>query len=324
MNSVLSPQILTMNERIGNHRPLVETKDLKKHFSPRRSLFGPRGEPVKAVDGVSLHIWPGEAVGLVGETGSGKSTFGRCLLRIYEPTAGQIIFEGTDITHLSHKEMGPLRTQMQMVFQNPYSSLNPRMRIKSIVAEPLRLHRKEFGPATDERVKELLSLVALDWDFAYRLPNELSGGQRQRVAIARALALNPKFLVLDEPTSALDVSVQAQALNLLVELQDSLGLAYLFISHNLGVIRYICDRVAIMYRGRIVETGRTQEIFGEAHHPYTQSLLSSILEADPDQKINEVGFSDEMDHAGSELVQISDTHWVTGYAAAGMPTRNVD
>ena len=303
-----------MNELIGNHRPLVETRELEKHFAQRRSIFGRKMEPVKAVDGVSLHIWPGEAVGLVGETGSGKTTYGRCLLRILEPTAGDIIFEGTTITNLSRREMGPLHTQMQMIFQNPYSSLDPRMRIKSIVAEPLRLHRKELGHTTDERVEELLSLVALDWDFAYRLPSELSGGERQRVAIARALALNPKFLVLDEPTSALDVSVQAQALNLLVELQESLGLTYLFISHNLGVIRYICDRVAIMYRGRIVETGRTQEIFGEARHPYTKSLLSSILEADPDQEVNEFGFSSEVDDARAELVQISDTHWVAGPA----------
>jgi ABC-type oligopeptide transport system ATPase subunit len=203
---------------------------------------------------------------------------------------------------------------MQMIFQNPYSSLDPRMRIKSIVAEPLKLHRTEAGQAIDGRVEELLSLVALDWDFAYRLPSELSGGQRQRVAIARALALNPKFLVLDEPTSALDVSVQAQALNLLVELQESLGLTYLFISHNLGVIRYICNRVAIMYRGRIVEAGRTKEIFGDARHPYTKSLLSSILEADPDQKVKEFGFSGQAGEERAELVQIGDTHWVAGNA----------
>lgn len=293
----------------GNQAPLVETIGLQKYFQ-KKLAFGHKTQSIKAVDGVSLRIWPGESVGLVGETGSGKSTFGRCLLRMVEPTAGEIIFDGIHITQLSQKELAPLRTRMQMIFQNPYSSLDPRMRVKSIIAEPLLLNRKELDLAIEDRVKELLYMVALDWDFAYRLPGELSGGQRQRVAVARALALDPKLLVLDEPTSALDVSIQAQVLNLLVELQERLGLTYLFISHNLGVIRYICNRVAIMYRGRIVEIGRTQEIFEEPNHPYTQSLLSSILEADPDQVVNEVIFSGQVERAGSELVQISETHWV--------------
>jgi len=299
-----------MNESTVKNVALMVAIGLEKYFWRTGWFLGRKTDPIKAVDGVQLRIWQGESVGLVGETGSGKSTFGRCVLRILEPTGGDLVFQGKNITHLTQKQLRPLRADMQMVFQNPYSSLDPRMKIKDIVAEPLWLHRISHGGDIEPRVRELLSLVGLEWEFAHRRPNELSGGQRQRVAVARALALKPRFLVLDEPTSALDVSVQAQVLNLLSDLQQELGLTYLFISHDLGVIRYICDRVAIMYRGRIVEMGRTQEIFERARHAYTQSLLSSILEPDPDQDIREVAFAGETGRGRSELVRISDTHWV--------------
>lgn len=268
--------------------PLVETIELKKYFWLKGGLLGRKAETVKAVDGVDLAVWPGESVGLVGESGSGKSTFGKCLLRILEPTAGKIVFEGQEITHLAPVEMRPLRPHMQMVFQNPYSSLDPRMRVKDIVAEPLQLHKKGRGRAIDERVRELLSVVGLGWELAYRLPHELSGGQRQRIALARALALNPKFLILDEPTSALDVSVQAQVLNLVIDLQESLGFSNLFISHDLAVIRHVCDRVALMYLGIIVESGSREDIFQRPLHPYTKALLSANPEPDPNQVMEEI------------------------------------
>ena len=269
---------------------LVETIGLKKYFGLKAGLFGRQrqAQTLKAVDGVSLAIWRGESVGLVGESGSGKSTFGKCLLRILEATGGKILFDGEEITHLSTAKMRPLRPQMQMVFQNPSSSLDPRMRVKDIVAEPLLLHKKGRGRAIDERVKELLSVVGLGWDLAYRLPHEPSGGQRQRIALARALALNPKFLVLDEPTSALDVSVQAQVLNLVYELQERFGFSYLFISHDLAVIQHICDRVALMYLGAIVESGSRKDVFERPLHPYTKALLSANPEPDPDQAMKEI------------------------------------
>lgn len=255
--------------------PLVEVRGLTKHFIPRKGLLGRRISPVRALEDVNLTVFRGETLGVVGESGCGKTTLGRCILRLIEPTAGQVLFEGVDLLTLSQQEMQRRRRDMQMVFQNPYSSLNPRMNVRNIVAEPLVTHTDLRGAALTERVEELLAQVGMRGDHLYRYPHEFSGGQLQRIAIARALALNPKFLVLDEPTSALDVSMQAQILNLLQQLQQELGLTYLFISHDLSVVQHISDRIAVMYLGRVVELSTTDAIFYDAQHPYTEALLSS-------------------------------------------------
>ena len=261
--------------KLNRENPIVDAIDLKKQFYRGGSWLGRPKEGALAVDGVNLAIFPGETVGLVGESGSGKSTLGKCLLRIFQPTEGKVMFDGVDITHLPPTQLRLLLPQMQLVFQNPYSSLNPRMRIKNIIAEPMNVQRMGSHRDIERRVKELISLVGLSEDHYFRLPHELSGGQRQRVAIARALAMDPKFLVLDEPTSALDVSVQAQIINLVIDLQQEFQFSYLFISHNLAVIRHACDRVFLMYRGRIVESGPKQVIFDQPSHPYTQVLLAA-------------------------------------------------
>ncbi|MGI8553494.1 MAG: ABC transporter ATP-binding protein [Dehalococcoidia bacterium] len=261
---------------------LVEVKQLKKYFPIRGGLLKQRVNEVRAVDDVDLTIAPGTSFGLVGESGSGKTTLGKAVLRLIEPTSGAVIIEGQDILRMTRRELQAFRVHMQMVFQNPYSSLNPRMSVKAIVGEPLVIYGHTHGRELDERVRALLKIVGLTEDHLYRYPHEFSGGQRQRIGVARALALEPKLLVLDEPTSALDVSVQAQILNLLSELQSRLNLTYLFISHDLGVIRHICDRVALMYLGRIVEEATVNEVFEHPLHPYTQSLLASMPEPDPD------------------------------------------
>ena len=255
--------------------PIVEAIDLKKQFYKSSGWVSRRKRGALAVDGVNLSIFPGETVGLVGESGSGKSTLGKCLLRIMEPTEGRVVFNGLDITHLSPNQLRPILPQMQLVFQNPYSSLDPRMRVKNIIAEPLNVQRMGSRGDIEIKVRELISLVGLSEDHFFRLPHELSGGQRQRVAIARALAMDPKFLVLDEPTSALDVSVQAQIINLVIDLQQKFVFSYLFISHNLAIIRHACDRVFLMYRGIIVESGPKHVIFDQPRHPYTQVLLAA-------------------------------------------------
>jgi oligopeptide transport system ATP-binding protein len=259
----------------------LEVVDLRKEF-PVGGGLARGGGVVHAVAGVSFSVAPGEVVGLVGESGSGKSTVGNCVLRLLEPTAGTIRLKGTDITHLSRRALRPLRREMHMVFQDPYSSLNPRMTNGAIVGEPLRLHglaRTRDG--LESRVAELFDQVGLNPDLRHRYPHELSGGQRQRVGLARALSVGPSLLIADEPVSALDVSVQASILNLLSDLQDELGFSCLFITHDLSIVEYFCDRVAVMYLGRIVEMGTREEIFARPQHPYTQALLSAAAVPDP-------------------------------------------
>ena len=263
----------TMNEQ---HAELVRVRDLVKHFPVDGSELN-----VRAVDGVTFDIVRGETLGLVGESGCGKSTVGRCLLRLIEPTAGEVIFEGRDVLALGRTGLRELRREMQIIFQDPYASLNPRLTVQAIVGEPLKIHRMGDKTARRERVAELLRKVGLDPDFMKRYPHEFSGGQRQRIGIARALALNPKLIIADEPVSALDVSVQAQVVNLLQDLQHEFGLTYLFISHGLAVVEHISTRVAVMYLGRIVEVASARDLYLSPLHPYTQALLSAIPIPDP-------------------------------------------
>jgi len=258
---------------------LVRVRGLVKHFPIEGS-----DEVLRAVDGVSFEIFKGETLGLVGETGCGKSTAGRCLLRLIEPTAGEISFEGRDVTRMSKRELRTLRREMQIIFQDPHASLNPRMKIGDIVAEPLVIHKIGSKSERRDRVADLLRRVRLYPDYAKRYPHEFSGGQLQRIGVARALALNPKLIVADEPVSALDVSVQAQVVNLLQELQEEFGLTYLFISHGLAVVEHISTRVAVMYLGRIVEIAPAAELYKNALHPYTRALLSAIPVPDPKAK----------------------------------------
>ncbi|HEU0178719.1 MAG TPA: dipeptide ABC transporter ATP-binding protein [Blastocatellia bacterium] len=260
------------------NQPLVEIKDLKKYFPV------PNKQVVRAVDGVSLTINRGETLGLVGESGCGKTTVGRCILRLMEPTSGEIRFDGRDLLKLGRGEMRLSRRRMQIIFQDPYSSLNPRMKVGSIIAEPLEIHRVGDRRERKDRVAELLRVVGLDPDYANRYPHQFSGGQRQRIGIARALALNPDFIVADEPVSALDVSVQAQVVNLMQDLQERFGLTYLFISHGLAVVKHISTRVGVMYLGKLVELAPAQEIYTNPLHPYTQALLRAIPVPDPDAK----------------------------------------
>ena len=258
---------------------LVEVRNLVKHFAVENS-----DDVVRAVDDVSFDIFAGETLGLVGESGCGKSTVGRCVLRLIEPTSGEVFFEEKNILELGKNELQPLRREMQIIFQDPYASLNPRLSILSIVSEPLKIHGIGDKNERKERVADLLKKVGLDPNYMYRYPHEFSGGQRQRLGIARALALNPKLIICDEPVSALDVSVQAQVVNLLQDLQAELGLTYLFISHGLAVVEHISQRVAVMYLGKIVEIADAQEIYDNPLHPYTQALLSAIPIPDPTRK----------------------------------------
>ena len=258
---------------------LVSVRGLVKHFPVEGSK-----DVVRAVDGVSFEILAGETLGLVGESGCGKSTVGRCLLRLIEPTAGHIYFEGRDIIALNKKELREIRREMQIIFQDPYASLNPRMKIGDIVGEPLVIHNQRTKSERRDRVAALLRRVGLDPDYMNRYAHEFSGGQRQRIGVARSLALNPKLIVADEPVSALDVSVQAQVVNLLQELQEEFELTYLFISHGLAVVEHISTRVAVMYLGRIVEIASAEELYAQPLHPYTQALLSAIPIPDPTQK----------------------------------------
>ena len=277
-----------------NNGYILEVRDLKKYFAAGSGLFGGRDETVKAVDGVSFSIRGGETFGLVGESGCGKSTIGRCILRLIEPTSGQVTFQETDLLALGSQELRRRRRDMQIIFQDPYSSLNPRMKIGEIIGEPLIIHRTGARTERRERVAELLRLVGLEPAHAARYPHEFSGGQRQRIGIARALALNPGFIVCDEPVSALDVSVQAQVVNLLQDLQEKLGLTYLFISHGLSVVEHISTRVGIMYLGKLVEVASSEEIFKNAQHPYTRALLSAIPVPDPDARRERLPLTGEM------------------------------
>ncbi|KMJ55820.1 peptide ABC transporter substrate-binding protein [Bacillus sp. LL01] len=260
---------------------LLEVNGLKKHFPIKKGMFQRTVGQVKAVDDISFFVRKGETFGLVGESGCGKSTTGRTLMRLYEPTDGQIIFDGKDISTMKERELHPFRKDIQMVFQDPFSSLNPRKTVQTILSEPLSVHGMYKGKARQEYIEDLMQKVGLNPDYANRYPHEFSGGQRQRIGIARALTLNPKLIIGDEPVSALDVSVQSQVLNLFKDLQEEFGLTYLFIAHDLGVVKHISDRIGVMYLGKMMEVAGKKDLYADPLHPYTQALLSAVPRSHP-------------------------------------------
>lgn len=295
--------------------PLIEVTNLVKHFPITQGILLRRQVgAVKAVDDVSFKIYPGETLGLVGESGSGKSTTGRTLLRLYEPTSGSIKFRNQEVVGLSGKPLRQMRRHMQMIFQDPAACLNPRMTVGRSIEESLQVHQPIPKDQFQDRIEELMELVGLNRTFVNRYPHEFSGGQRQRIGIARALAVEPEFIVADEPISALDVSIQAQVVNLLKDLQDELKLTYLFIAHDLSMIRYICDRVAVMFKGKIVEYAETEELYENPVHPYTKVLLSAVPIPDPDVEANRVReiMEEDFDYteADSSMTEISPGHFV--------------
>ena len=261
---------------------LIEVQNLKKYFTKTSGLWGNKVQHIKAVDNVSFHIKKGETLGLVGESGCGKSTTGRTLIKLYEPTEGKILFDGEDITKYSEKQMLAFRKRMQMVFQDPYASLNSRMTINDIIGEAIETHKVAKGSEKTDRIHHLLDRVGLMRDHASRYPHEFSGGQRQRIGIARALAVEPEFIICDEPISALDVSIQAQVINMLEDLQNDMGLTYLFIAHDLSMVKHISNRIGVMYLGNLVEIGSSYEVNNHPAHPYTKALLSAVPLPDPD------------------------------------------
>jgi oligopeptide/dipeptide ABC transporter ATP-binding protein len=292
----MSNTVRNVDTTPGAATPLLQVRDLKMHFPIKEAAgLGRTRKVVQAVDGVSFDLEPGGSLGLVGESGCGKSTTGRMITRLLTPTAGSILFKGTDIARLKEKDLRPFRRELQIVFQDPYSSLNPRQTVSNIISTPLRVHNLVPRGQELARVQELLERVGLNPEHHNRYPNEFSGGQRQRIGIARALAVEPQLIIADEPVSALDVSIQAQVMNLLEDLRRDLGIAFVFIAHDLGVVRHFCDRVAVMYLGKIVEQGSRDEIYGAPQHPYTQALLSAapdlgtIRGVPPKERIRLVG-----------------------------------
>jgi oligopeptide transport system ATP-binding protein len=261
---------------------LVRAEHVKKYFPIRKGILGREVARVHAVDDVSLEVRTGETLGLVGESGCGKSTLARCIARLYDLTSGSVVFEDRDISRLSRRQLRPVRRELQMVFQDPYASLNPRKRVGAIIADPLHIHKYGDRAKIKDRVGELLELVGLSPEHVNRYPHEFSGGQRQRIGVARAVALHPKLIIADEPVSALDVSIRAQVINLLDDLQDDLALTYVFIAHDLGVVRHVSDRIAVMYLGKIVEISPAEELYRHPVHPYTEALLSAVPVPDPD------------------------------------------
>ncbi|MCG2785934.1 MAG: ATP-binding cassette domain-containing protein [Anaerolineae bacterium] len=265
----------------ADQKILLQVRDLKKHFPIFRGVFQRQVGAVRAVDGITFDVYQGETLGLVGESGCGKSTAGRTILQLYKPTAGSVVFDGVDLVHIKAEEMRQMRRKIQMIFQDPYASLNPRMTVGEIVGEPLMVHNMASGREIEERVKDLLDKVNLNPSFSSRYPHEFSGGQRQRIGIARALALQPSFIICDEPISALDVSIQAQVVNLLEELQKQFNLTYMFIAHDLSMVRHISNRIAVMYLGVFVELADRNTLYHEPLHPYSQALLSAVPIPDP-------------------------------------------
>lgn len=299
---------------MNDHKILVDVNNLKRHFSKGKDIWGRDTSVLKAVDGVSFQIRKGETFGLVGESGSGKSTVGRCLLRLYDYTSGEVSFDGQPLSKLGEKQLKPFRRRIQSIFQDPYSSLNPSLNVLDLISEPMKIHGVHEGDERKEAVAELLEKVGLKREHLYRFPHEFSGGQRQRISIARALSVKPEFVVCDEPISALDVSVQAQVVNMLEDLQSEFGLTYLFIAHDLSMVRHISDRIGVMYGGRLVEVAESDELYNNPIHPYTKALLSSILETDPrkaNQRIVMDSYSAEHGRAETSVLQeVSPGHYV--------------